>query len=363
MIRHLPPTVIVLLLISSIIATCAPAAPTTASAQPTAMATTVPAHEITTRGNSTDPVLPHAIGVQGNGYNDKYPLGDIQQLFNNCHNEIAIIVHGWNLTEPQAKERFDRVKTSLEHNQYSIPLVGYSWLSNMNWADAKSIANQNGPRLAHFIFDYKDACKHQHKKDVNVRLVGHSLGARVVLSALKSLNGISAWNTNHYNLTSVHFMGAAVDDELVSRNPSDTGDSFFDDGIVYGSYIQNEVVNFFNLYDLHDNMLKPPYLYPTLEGDFALGYHGKQVGIDAPPAPIYRDIDVKDEIPNIDDSDGDGKCDVPIPNPFNPFGAEICTITAVGDNHFGYFGFRSAVDGTLIDDGAINVVVDNWRSL
>ncbi len=121
-------------------------------------------------------------------------------------------------------------------------------------------------------------------------------------------------------------------------------------------------MNFFNLYDPNDNRLKPPYGYPAFEGDFALGYHGKQVGIDAPPAPIYGDINVEDEIPNIADSDGDGKCDLPIPNPFNPFGAEICTITAVGENHFGYFGFRSAVDGTLIDDGAMNVMVGNWRN-
>ena len=39
-----------------------------------------------------------------------------------------------------------------------------------------------------------------------------------------------------------------------------------------------------------------------------------------------------------------------------------CTINAVGENHFGYFGFRSAVNGTLIDDGAMNVVVSNWRN-
>ena len=81
----------------------------------------------------------------------------------------------------------------------SVPIVGFSWESNTTWANAKQIANENGPELAHFIFDYKNTCKHQHNKDVNVRLVAHSLGARVVLSTLEGLNNIAAWNTNHFN--------------------------------------------------------------------------------------------------------------------------------------------------------------------
>ena len=115
-------------------------------------------------------------------------------------------------------------------------------------------------------------------------------------------------------------MGSAVDDEEVSRNPSDTGDSFLDDHIVYGKFIQKEVVHFFNLYDHEDNILKPalfpPVYYPAFEGDLPLGYHGKQAGIDSPTSSIYRDINVENEIRNIDDSDGDHKCD--LPNPFIP---------------------------------------------
>jgi hypothetical protein len=139
--------------------------------------TTVQPYEITTRGN-----LPKPIGVQGNGYNNKYPILDIRQLFNNCPNEIAIIVHGWKLNETQAKERFDRVKMSLKHDQYSIPIVGFSWDSNMSWGDARTIANENGPKLAHFIFEYKDTCKHQHNKDITDKILP------VNTSPLKSCN-------------------------------------------------------------------------------------------------------------------------------------------------------------------------------
>ena len=60
-----------------------------------------------------------------------------------------------------------------------VPIVGFSWEPNTTSANAKQIANENWPKLAHFIFDYKNTCKHQHNKDVNVRLVAHSLGARV----------------------------------------------------------------------------------------------------------------------------------------------------------------------------------------
>ncbi|MFZ0327562.1 MAG: hypothetical protein WAL66_09700, partial [Nitrososphaeraceae archaeon] len=62
------------------------------------------------------------------------------------------------------------------------------------------------------------------------------------------------------------------------------------------------------------------------EGDLPLGYQGKQAWIDSPPSSIYRDINVENEIRNIDDSDGDHKCDLP-----NPFIPGSCTINAVGD--------------------------------
>ncbi len=48
--------------------------------------------------------------------------------------------------------------------------------------DAKTIAQQNGPKLAHFIFDYVNTCKHQFNKNVNVRLISHSISARLILS-------------------------------------------------------------------------------------------------------------------------------------------------------------------------------------
>ena len=42
-------------------------------------------------------------------------------------------------------------------------------------------------------------------------------------------------------------------------------------------------------------------------------------------------------------------------------GTNICMITEIGDNHRGYLGYRNPDDNlTIINDGAIDIVVDNW---
>ena len=45
---------------------------------------------ITTRGDLNFPV-----GESGDGYNNQYQFGDINQLKSQCPAEIAIFVHGW----------------------------------------------------------------------------------------------------------------------------------------------------------------------------------------------------------------------------------------------------------------------------
>jgi hypothetical protein len=59
----------------------------------------------------------------------------------------------------------------------------------------------------------------------------------------------------------------------------------------------------------------------------------------------------------IEDANGDGKCDLPMSTPFGL----ICIIEDIGDNHFGYIGYRDK-NGAWVDDGAMNVVIDNWNS-
>jgi hypothetical protein len=290
-----------------------------------------------------------------------------------CPPEIAIIVHGFGLDDAKAAERFDRTLMSLQANNYKIPLIGFSWDSNtislpfdfgfFGWFNAKSISKDNGPKLAQFILDYMDNCKNEDKES-KVRLISHSLGARVILSSLESLHKNTIWNNNNYKITSVHLLGAAVDNEEISKDIKDILFDGTNKGTVkttaYGNSIEQEVIDFYNLYSPNDNYLEPKLfmqIYPSFEfGDWALGQSGYQTL----PYPIsfslprnYVQIDVENEIPPICDADGDKKTDSPFTK-----GETV----SLGDNHIGYIGFRNATDSTkLVDDGAINVVVDTWN--
>ena len=346
----------------------------------------IPVYMITTRGDFNFPV-----GESGNGYNNQYQFGDINQLKNDCPTEIVIFVHGWGNDGFKSKERLDRVKMSLENNSYSSPLIGLSWPSDTLWPAAKLIAKENGPKLANFIIDYVDTCKHQQKKDSIVRLISHSLGARVLLSTLDYLNANSTWNNNDYKIASIHLLGAAVDNEEVSKNPLDIdGDSTLKHA--YGKAIQDEVVRFYNLYSPEDNMLQPkPFkpdnyiyeLYPSsfFENDLALGQSGKDTTIDTQDqvsTPPYYEINVQNQIPAIRNADAmedkhyllcfSGICEFTKKGDYD-YGLcggyiwdPICRV-GIGDNHGGYIGFRNLDNVNLLEDnGVMNIVVKNWES-
>jgi hypothetical protein len=212
----------------------------------------------------------------------------------------------------------------------------------------------------------------QQNKDVKIRLIGHSLGARVILSSLDSLHKDPLWNSSGFNITSVHLMGAAVNNEEISRNPQDVLGDLTNWGTFkmdYGEAIE-EVNKFYNLYNSKDKALGPnlanpfsPYqIYPSFEGDLSLGQNGSQMFPKISVPANYIDIDVTKEIPFNNDSDANGVCDdIRILNVKPPF-EKLCMINGAGDSHFGYLGFRGNTT-TLDDDGAINVVVSNWKEI
>jgi pimeloyl-ACP methyl ester carboxylesterase len=298
-----------------------------------------------------------------------------------CPKEMVVLVHGiWvggriyiygvNAVE-DSSEIFDRARMSLAHNHYTNPLVGFSWDSNTKisidgsgWNIGKLIAKHNGPKLAQFILDYMNTCK-QRNQDTKIRLIGHSMGARVILSALESLDINQQWNRNNFKISSVHLLGAAVDDEEVSKNilyivknPSSLLftplESFDPYGVksAYGKAIEDVVLRFYNLYDPQDKLLGDPNLYQFYDQDKPLGLNGAQGGIAIPSN--YIPINVQDKTAPLCDANGDGKPDLPFGS-----GSEV----GIGDNHAGYVGFRDATNhNTLIDDGAMNVVVSNWNN-
>ena len=286
-----------------------------------------------------------------------------------CPNEIAIIVHGWGLNDNQARERFDRANLSLHKNNYPFPVAGFSWDSNTThqevkagWTVANLIAKENGPKLAQFILDFMGKCS-----DSKVRLIAHSLGSRVVLSSLDSLNNNQEWKNKNFTVTSVHLLGAAVDDEEVSKdllyivnNPSivnNTVEWYNIYGIKssYGNVIEKQVGIFYNLFSPKDRQLLKDYNFN--EHDNALGLTGAQRNITKPSN--YKETDVQNKIPPFCDSNADH---IPDGKSTRGLFIEGEPVTR-GESHFGYFGFRNPADNkTIVDDGAMNTVVRDWNS-
>jgi esterase/lipase superfamily enzyme len=130
-----------------------------------------------------------------------------------CPSEISIYIHGFNKNKDDAGEEFNRLQTSLNNNNYIIPLIGFSWDSKVPWEQAKVNAKKNGEELAKFIYKFKNQCS-----NTDIRIIAHSLGAAVVDSTLtnlvKYLDFKNIDNTSKI-IKSVHLLGAAINNELI----------------------------------------------------------------------------------------------------------------------------------------------------
>jgi hypothetical protein len=252
---------------------------------------------------------------------------------------------------------------SLAQNNYTYPLVGFTWDSNstispVGWTITKFIAKENGPKLSQFMFGFMNKCANSNSK---VRVIAHSVGARVVLSALESLENNQQWNNRDFKISSVHLLGAAIDDEEVSKdlsyiikNPRILGNTsewydVFGIKSAYGEAIEHEVNKFYNLFDSKDRVLTQ--IYPLFESDAPLG-KGREKRITLPSN--YNQKDVENVIPPLCDANGDNRADL-----LFQIGEQVNR----GENSGGYEGFRSPINKTkLIDDGAINTVVRDWNA-
>jgi Alpha/beta hydrolase of unknown function (DUF900) len=308
---------------------------------------------------------------------------------NDCLGQLAVYVHGVWATDQESKEQTDRVLLSLQKSGFHIPLIGFSWdsdtafslddlsISKSGWTVAKKIANQYGPLLAKFIVDFKDKCPND-----KLRIIGHSLGSRVILSAIQWLydnDNLRNTTSIHKKIVSVHLLGAAVGNEQISSSQTDC--RFNTPPLkCSGNAIKSEVEHFYNLYDHEDNMLaseevwlgicpffcsniivKSPYQYT--EGEDALGAYGKSRTIKAPLN--YHEYDVISKIIDDDDADKNNKCDILVNLKIFGFPSDnyYCTITKQGDNHLGYIGFRSITNHQSISNSrAIGSVVSDWRN-
>jgi hypothetical protein len=283
---------------------------------------------------------------------------------NNCTGELGIYIHGWHADEGEAIEQTERVFLSLQKSGYHIPIIGFSWDSNTEWGVSKIIANENGPILADFISEFKNQCP-----DDKLRIIAHSLGARVTLSAIQSLYNSNVNDSLSKPITSVHILGGAIDDEQVSLDNQYECTRINNPPLrCSGEAISSVVERLYSLYNPQDNMLTRqvipmcplcvcPYCwnfessYFSEEGDHPLGAYPVKNNLPVPEN--YDEYSVMDEIGLNDDGDGDGRCDLE----FNG----LCTIIYTGDNHFGYMGYRSPLDrSTVTNSDVIQLVVSDW---
>jgi hypothetical protein len=88
------------------------------------------------------------------------------------------------------------------------------------------------------------------------------------------------------------------------------------------------------------------------EKHYPLGLVGAQTKIAIPLN--YNETNVAYEILPFSDADGDGNLEEGFEKN-NP-------VPVRGDNHCGYIGFRYPFVGSLIDDGAMNIVVKDWMN-
>jgi hypothetical protein len=165
--------------------------------------------------------LDSGITIKNQSYN-LYPKRSFDALVGT--KEITIMIHGLRNNAPGALTKFVIAKKRLVHLGYKNPVVGYSYDSNTTGAQYISyalhalhtgliIAGKNGRNLAKFVTDFK-----QKSPETKIRLMGHSLGAHVILSMIDNL----ARNAKNKGIVeAVYFFGGSIpSDALNPRNGS-----------------------------------------------------------------------------------------------------------------------------------------------
>ena len=133
--------------------------------------------------------------------------------------EITIMIHGLRNNTSGALAKFVIAKRKLVQLGYKNFVIGYSYDSNTTGVQyilhalhalhvGVIIANKNGRNLAKFITDFK-----QKSPETKIRLMGHSLGAHVILSTIKNL----AKNTRNKGIIeAVYLFGGSIPSDALS---------------------------------------------------------------------------------------------------------------------------------------------------
>ena len=206
---------------------------------------------------------------------DAYPKTSFEKI--SLKSEIVIMIHGLRNNKSGALAKYVIAEKRLKTLNYKHDVVGYSYDSNTAGVQYKStalsalkvgvtIAKKNGKNLSKFIKDLKSK-----NPSIKIRLMGHSLGAQVILSTIESLAKNSE---NNGIIESVHLFGASIPTNSLS--PKIHGNKF-------QKIVNKKIMNYYSPYDdvlkaAHDEKwVDSPIGYRGALGTTCKKYHQTQV--------------------------------------------------------------------------------------
>ena len=131
-----------------------------------------------------------------------------------AHKRYVILVHGFNVIGWKAEESFDqfRDESSKISVSFAKELLSFTWPGRVHYPRALERAKVAGEVFGRFLTDLKNPAG----KRPRIVLIGHSMGCRVILEALRWL----CVNTTYVTRKDidVFLMAAAVPVQLVERS-------------------------------------------------------------------------------------------------------------------------------------------------
>lgn len=124
--------------------------------------------------------------------------------------ELLLYIHRWLRSPEEVDETFPRQQAAISKAGFDGPVVNYGWdadTTELGWWVGVEFARRNGTKLAAFLSEYA-----RRSPETTVRVIGYSLGAWMLSSAVKSLD---SW-PEPTALDSVTFLAAAVPHDAVS---------------------------------------------------------------------------------------------------------------------------------------------------
>lgn len=241
--------------------------------------------------------------------------------------DLIIVIHGFNNSAEKASVKFHTAELSLRSCAYSGSILGYSWDANTQkdpfgttgYHAGRRNAVANGAKLGRFISDCRE-----RRPGLRIHLLGYSMGARLALETLVALDSDPVLAPLNLQLDSVHLVGAAVDNDEVELRER------------YGAAIERRTEYLYNYFSREDNSLG--IFYPLKEGDRALG---------------ESDIEHRDQAPS-------NYVSIDIETELISYGKDGVVDPESGDNHSGCLG-NLGEDGSLLDDGIMNIVVEQIK--